>query len=182
MTAARPRTTTSTAIMDEGRIVQGTTWLPSRPGPRPRTSTGIPHRQLDQQPASPAIREQLAAWAFSLPLVREAPSGISVPGARAMVLDRAAATGPPEAFLTGREFAHLHPGDDYSLHACLPEPVAQAACRAAWAEPHPLAASGNLPATVVMLYAPRNAAELRVVTGLLSAARRFAMASPARRT
>lgn len=164
-------------------ILQGTTWLPSRPGPRPRTSTGIPHRQLDQQPASPAIREQLAAWAFSLPLVREAPSGISVPGARAMVLDRAAATGPSEAFLTGgREFAHLHPDDDHSLHACLPEPVAQAACRAVWAEPHPLAASGSLPAAVVMLYAPRNAAELRVVTGLLSAAHRFAMASPARWT
>jgi hypothetical protein len=37
------------------------------------------------------------------------------------------AVGPPEAFLIDREFAHLHPAPDYSLHAMLPLELAQAA-------------------------------------------------------
>jgi hypothetical protein len=47
-------------------------------------------------------------------------SVISVPGARALWLDYSLHAGPPEAFLIGREFAHLHPGADHSLHAMLP--------------------------------------------------------------
>ena len=33
---------------------------------------------------------------------------ISVPGARAFVLEEEATGGPAEAFMIGREFAHLH--------------------------------------------------------------------------
>src|ERR687884_1361410 len=121
--------------------------LPDRPGPRPTTSSGLPHSQLDQQPADDRLRDDLAARVFALPGVSEQPSGISVPGARALVLDRALARGPREAFLVGREFAHLHPRSDHSLHLCLPEDLADAACRAGWAELHPVAASGGRPRT-----------------------------------
>ena len=77
--------------------------LPARAGDRPRTTPTNPHTQLDQQPADAYVVEE--------------PSGISVPGARALVLAPGEPSGPPEAFLTGREFAHLHPAPDHSLHA-----------------------------------------------------------------
>jgi hypothetical protein len=148
--------------------------LPERRGTRPRTHLELPHSQLDQQPTEPAVREELAARAFSFAGVREEPSGVSVPGARALVLDRQAARGPAEAFLVGREFAHLHPGPDLSLHLALPEPEARQAIDAGWAEWHPLAAAGRLPKTIVMVYAPRDEDELEVVWSLLRSSHGFA--------
>lgn len=148
--------------------------LPVREGARPRTHRGLPHQQLDQQPEDDSLQRALAERVFALPGVREEPSGISVPGARALVLASDRALGPPEAFMVGREFAHLHPGEDQSLHIALPEQLAKAACDAGWAELHPLAGSGGAPRTVVMVYAPRDAAELDVVAALVEASHRFA--------
>lgn len=146
-----------------------------RSGPRPRTRRGLPHQQLDQQPPDETIRRQLVARVFAFPAVTEAPSGISVPGARALVLTDLA-SGPPEAFLVGREFAHLHPPPDQSLHLTLPPGRAQAVVAAGWAEFHPLVDEGRLPPTVVMVYAPRDDAELEAVTSLVWEAYRFASA------
>jgi catechol 2,3-dioxygenase-like lactoylglutathione lyase family enzyme len=148
--------------------------LPVRQGPRPATTPGLPHSQIDQQPAGEGIRRRLAERVFALPGVSEGPTLISVPGARALLLDRATAGGPPEAFFIGGEFAHLHPGEDHSLHVCLPPDLAAASRDAGWAEDHPLVASGALPPTHVMVYAPRNEHELNVVASLVEAAYRFA--------
>jgi hypothetical protein len=94
--------------------------LPLRAGDRPRTTPTNPHTQLDQQPTDSHWIDELARRVFALPGVVEEPSRISVPGARALVLAPGEATGPPEAFLIDREFAHLHPAPDHSLHAMLP--------------------------------------------------------------
>lgn len=56
--------------------------------------------------------------------------------------------------MAGTEFAHLHPSPDLSLHTVLPPELAAEAIEAAWAEPHPIARLGLIPAAVVMLYAP----------------------------
>lgn len=148
--------------------------LPPRSGPRPTTNPGLPHAQLDQQPTTDRLRASLAEHVFQLPGVHEEPSGVSVPGARALVLEPSLAAGPPEAFMTGREFAHLHPRSDHSLHLCLPVPLVEEVCRAGWAEPHPLVTDGRLPGTLVLLYAPRNDDELQVVLDLVEASYRFA--------
>jgi Family of unknown function (DUF5519) len=148
--------------------------LPARAGDRPRTTPTNPHTQLDQQPADPGIAEELARRAFALSGVVEQPSGISVPGARALVLADDEPAGPPEAFLVGREFAHLHPSPDHSLHAMLPLEVVDAAIDAGWAEHHPVALRGLIPRTAVMLYAPRDEAELDVVETLIKASHDFA--------
>src|SRR6202165_5036980 len=71
--------------------------LPLRPGPRPATTPGLPHSQIDQQPTGEGIRRRLAERVFALPRVSEGPTRISVPGARALLLARAAARGPAEA-------------------------------------------------------------------------------------
>jgi hypothetical protein len=152
--------------------------LPQRSGPRPRTTPTNPHTQLDQQPADLAIRDELARRLFSLEGVEERPSAISVPGARALWLADPDAGGPSEAaFLVGREFAHLHPRDDQSLHAMLPPALAEEAIDAGWAELHPVARLGLIPETAVMIYAPRDEEELEVVERLVRASYDFARGS-----
>lgn len=147
--------------------------LPRRRGPRPSTTPTNPHTQLDQQPPGTEQRDQLAAALLALPGVVERPSRISVPGARALWLEEGAG-GPPEAFMVGAEFAHLHPGDDQSLHAMLPPALAEDAIDAGWAERHPVAARGLIPLNAVMLYAPRDDGERQVVEGMVRACHRFA--------
>jgi hypothetical protein len=151
--------------------------LPARAGDRPRTTPTNPHTQLDQQPVDVRLVEELARRVFALPGVVEEPSRISVPGARALVLAPDEASGPPEAFLIAREFAHLHPAPDHSLHAMLPTELVTEAVAAGWAEPHPVALRGLIPSTAVMLYAPRDEAELEVIEGLVRSSHAFARAA-----
>ena len=103
--------------------------LPERSGPRPSTTPSNPHTQLEQNP-EPRIVEELARRVFALPDVEERPSMISVPGARALWLKEGVPAGPSEAFMIGREFAHIHPMPDGSLHACLPPELVREAIEA----------------------------------------------------
>jgi hypothetical protein len=120
------------------------------------------------------VAEELARKVFALPGVEERPSAISVPGARALWLREGVPAGPPEAFMVGREFAHIHPMPDGSLHAALPPEVAREAIRKGWAEQHPVARLGHIPPNVVMVYAPRDAEEVGLVAGLVEEAYRYA--------
>jgi hypothetical protein len=92
---------------DNGTRMTAST-MPERAGPRPEVIGPAPHAQRSQN-APAALQQELLRRARELPGVREADSEVSVPGARAFVLDEATALGPNEAFMVGREFAHLHP-------------------------------------------------------------------------
>jgi hypothetical protein len=129
--------------------------------------------QLDQLPPG-RVLAALTELLFELPGVCEQPSAISVPGARALWLEPNDARGPREAFLVGREFAHLHPPPEGSLHAALPASLAAEAIAGGWAEIHPVARLGLIPGNVVMLYAPRDDAEVAVVLGFVRSALAFA--------
>ena len=111
--------------------------------------------------------DELARRVFALPGVEERPSAISVPGARALWLREDLPTGPQEAFMIRREFAHIHPVPDASLHAALPPEVAQEAISKGWAEQHPVARMGYIPQNVVMIYAPSDWQEIEVVAELV---------------
>ena len=150
---------------------RNTLW--KRRGPRPRTTPTNPHTQLEQNPEREVV-EELAMRVFALPDVEERPSAISVPGARALWLREDIPAGPQEAFMVGREFAHIHPMPDGSLRAALPPEVAQEAVENGRAEQHPAARMGYIPQNVVMIYAPRDAEELEVVAGLVVEAYRYA--------
>jgi len=147
--------------------------LPKRRGPRPRATPTNPHTQLDQQPDT-ATAAALADALFTMPGVIERPSAISVPGARALWLAPADARGPRDAFLVGGEFAHLHPLPDSSLHAALPPSLASEAIARGWAEVHPVARLGLIPENVVMIYAPRDDSEVRIVLDLIRSSLAFA--------
>lgn len=156
--------------------------IAARRGPRPRTTTQVPQQQLDQQPAEPATSEELARRAFALPGVLEAPSGISLPGARALVLAGRRPTGPGEAFIVGREFAHLHPAPDHSLHLALPSADAECVVALGWGEWHPRVLEGRWPRTVVLVYAPRDDSEVDAVSAILRRSWEFASGRPPSRT
>lgn len=82
--------------------------------------------------------------------------------------------GPHEAFMIEREFAHIHPMPDGSLHAALPPEVAGEAIEKGSAEQHPVARMGYIPQNVVMIYAPRDGEEVEVITGLVVESYRYA--------
>jgi phospholipase/carboxylesterase len=144
----------------------------SRAGARPETTPTNPHTQLTQN-APTELQERLFAYAAALPGVAVGPSGISVPGARAFHLPMS----PNEqqnAFLIGREFAHLHPPYDGSLHLVLPPTEVDKMIENGWGERHPQAGRSGRPDNIVMVYGPRDEDELHVVEELLSASYAFA--------
>ena len=59
--------------------------LAPRRGDKPETTSRLPHSQLSQHGPDDII-DQLHEWCFDLPDVANEHSGISVPGARALVL------------------------------------------------------------------------------------------------
>lgn len=141
--------------------------LPVRPGPEPIVTSGVPHIQLDQT-SSVEIHDELAMWAFSLPTVVERPTAASLPGARALTLaDEVIAN--DEAMIVGREFAHIHadPGAG-SLHLRLPLDVAGEAIGAGWGVWHPFSLDGSMPG-LIMVYAPRDAADLEAIKLIIHA-------------
>ena len=140
-----------------------TTTLPKRAGPRPLTHKGMPHAQIGVRPV-PEVNAQLFTRCYALPDVRNEPTVISVPGARALWLREDLPLAHPDVIVAGREFAHIHP--DGSLHASLPPERAREAIEAGWAELHPVAeAMGNL--GMVMLYTPQTLEELDVIFQLV---------------
>ena len=144
--------------------------IPVRDGPRPEVVGPQPHGQRTQN-APRELQEEVIHRVLELPGVSEAESRVSVPGARAFVLDEAHRRGPSEAFQAAREFAHIHPPDDGSLHMTLPNEVAQAAYATGWGEPHPLFGTP-------LIFGPRNETELEVVWGLLRASYDYASGDP----
>lgn len=151
----------------------GNLHLPRRRGERPLTRPHNPHQQLTQ---NPDVRLQEALWARMATLdgVLAARSTVSLPDTRALHLHPDHAHGPEDAFLAGTEFAHLHGHADGSLHLRLPETAAAEAVSASWAEQHPMARAGVLPATLLMVYGPRDADELEQVWQLVRASYDYA--------
>jgi hypothetical protein len=149
------------------------TSLPSRSGTRPTTALAMPHQQLDQ--TSPvALQEELWRRMTGLEGVRPGRSGVSLPESRALHLDPRIARGPSNAFLVGTEFAHMHGAQDGSLHLMLPPDDVAEAINKGWAEPHPLASRGIAPPTLVMLFGPRDDAELETIWQLIQVSYWFA--------
>lgn len=117
--------------------------LPERAGPAPAVSVTTPQQQ-ESQNAPPELQEELYERLSRLVSTTRAPSAISVPGARAFLLDRAGAHGPDEAFILPAigEFAHLHPAYDGGLHLVLPPDLAHDSLVKGWAAALPSAGSG----------------------------------------
>ena len=145
--------------------------LPQRAGPRPQTSEGIPHRQLDQNPA-PSVYALVAARWGDMPGTVQGPSVVSVPGARALFLPQCAACNDRYGFIHGREFAHLHPTEDGSFHMVLAPDDLQCVLASGWGELHPWVPSGRVLPNVAMVFAPRDEREAQLVLDIAAASMR----------
>lgn len=146
--------------------------LTQREGPRPETTQHAPHSQLNQRPGASLSRELIERLA-ALPDVVVGTSLRAPPGTVGLHLTAEQARDDERAFLIGHEFAHVH-SDDGALHLILPEPLRTCAVEAGWAEAHPCAGRPTISPDTVMVYAPRNEAEVETVASLAEASWRDA--------
>lgn len=138
--------------------------LPERSGPHTQTSGTVPHIQIGVEPV-PTVNDELFRRAFALPGVEDRPTIVSLPGTRGMWLSDDIALAHPEAIVSGREFAHIHP--DGSLHAPLPYERALEVAEKGWGERHPWADERDGWEGLVMLYTPQSEAELEIIFQLI---------------
>ena len=145
-------------------------WLPNRKGPRPIIAGIAPQRQLDQ-PGCPkiylALRAALENTASAHPeILRIGTSCFEKKGLALFALQ------PINATCRG-EICHVH-HSDRSMHMNLHPDDAKVVLEKGWGERHPLARGGWMSAYVprefVMVYAPRDRAELDVVCRIIEAA------------
>jgi len=148
--------------------------LTPRKGPRPETTDCAPHEQVSQNPDAETY-QKLKERAFGFPFVERRASIISVPGAEALWLPHDHANGCSESFMIGREFAHVHPSYDGSMHLMLPLECTRELIAKGWGEPHPMAATGMIPATAVMVFAPRDEPEIETALKILATSYEFAL-------
>ena len=147
--------------------------LPQRDGLPPETTNKLPHSQVTQHGPDDVI-QKLHDWCFALPSVANEHSGISVPGARALVLHEGTECNH-DAFIVGREFAHIHPHpDNGSMHVKFSAEDAKTVVDAGWGEDHYLVTQGHYPAGLIMVFSPRNDTELNVVKQIVAKSYTFA--------
>lgn len=137
--------------------------LPKRDAPRPITTEGIPHIQIDVD-AVPELSAELLNRVSELPGVTLRGTVVGRSGSTGFWLNDDVNMVHPDAIIRGREFAHLHP--DGSLHASLPPQLAIEAIKAGWAILHPWATSKRGLEGFVMIYTPGTKEELEVVLQL----------------
>ncbi|MGH3420329.1 MAG: hypothetical protein ACRDOD_12165, partial [Streptosporangiaceae bacterium] len=161
--------------------------LPVRHGDSPEVSVTTPQQQ-ESQNAPVELQEALFSRIAELDGVVTAPSAVSVPGARAFCLPPPRVPsgdtgGSSEAFIVAEvgEFAHLHPSHDGSLHLVLPIPLARDALTKGWGVAHPLAGIRLTPG-MVMIFGPRDATELDIVTAIVRASHTYAAGAVCRST
>jgi len=77
--------------------------------------------------------------------------------------------------MIGREFAHIHPHpDNGSMHVQLAAEDAHDVIETGWGESHYLVTQGQLPMGLVMVFSPRNGAELEAVKTIVSRSYEYA--------
>jgi len=138
--------------------------LPKRDTPRPVTTDGIPHIQIDVE-AVPEIVAELLDRVSTIPGVELRRTIVGRAGSTGFWVEDDTKLARPESIIRGREFAHLHP--DGSLHASLPPELALNAVDAGWAIHHPWAAKKRGLEGFVMIYTPMSDDELDVVFELV---------------
>jgi len=153
-----------------GYLPTASTWLPQRPGPRPCVAGIAPQRQLDQK-GCPIAHQTLRAALYDV--AARDPSklrtGVSCFEKKGLALF---ALNPMNNTCRG-EICHVHHTDG-SLHLNLHPMDAAVMLDHGWGQRHPLAKGGwmkkYVPREFVMVYAPRNQAEVEIVARIIEAA------------
>jgi len=147
--------------------------LVARRGSPPITRRIPSHLQLDQLPPV-ELASELTKSSLALPFVQSRQSRMASPQTLALYVPDICAAGPPDAFIDGHEFCHVHPLPEFTVHLTLPNEFRQLVVGLGWAEQHPMACLGSVPQSLVLVYAPRDRTELNVVVGLVQCSYEFA--------
>lgn len=142
--------------------------ISTREGERPETTNTNPHEQLTQNP-SVECHQLFKEKLFHFDKVSRRPSIISVPGAEALWLEEGEPCNCTNGFMIEREFAHIHPAYDGSLHMALSDEDFKTVIDKQWGERHPLAGKGPIPETIALVYAPRDIEEIDTVMKIVNA-------------
>ena len=143
--------------------------LPERAGPRPAVAPyPIPHRQLDQFPEPGFVSAlTVASFVATRPTLTLRQSYFEKHNDAAFVAPELPVHADGQ--VSGGEVGHIHA--DGSLHVVLAPADAAVAIDRGWGQLHPaVGRAPGLPATYVLVYAPRSADEVAVVERLLDAA------------
>lgn len=147
--------------------------LPARQGSRPRIAVyPIPHRQLDQAPSADTRGLQDALFDA---YVEQRSQFVCYQTSHYERHNNAVFVRPDHihaAFghISGGEVAHVHQSDG-SMHMIFSPSDCKTVIEKGWGERHPLTGVyPGLPLTYLMIYAPRNADEVKVVQQFLRAA------------
>ena len=137
--------------------------LSVRSGPRPETTTEIPHVQIGVE-LVPEVHEEMVRRIYAIPGIEDRPSVIS--SWRGLWISEDVGLVQADALIGGREFAHIH--TDGSLHIFLEPMRAIQAVETGWAVLHPFAVQGLQGWDgFVMLYTPQSFDELNVTFQLI---------------
>jgi pyridoxine 4-dehydrogenase len=151
----------------------GTEQLPPRLGTTPHTTLEVPQQQITQN-APPQAREELIRRASDLPGVTIQRTLLAIPGSVAFH-----ATGHDPAdnsLMAGSEFLHFHPPHDGSLHAVFsPQDHAELLAKG-WGIPH-LLAGHIVHERSLLIWAPRDQAELETCWHIIRRAHQYAMST-----
>ncbi|KQV24617.1 hypothetical protein ASC54_08795 [Yonghaparkia sp. Root332] len=154
-------------------VVMASLVLP-RAGRAPVVDDDGPVWQLDQRSVPTTW---VAVWDAlrGVPGVTAGPSAVGEPGSRAVLVPSVISPEPGTSFSEGGrplEPAHLHSPADTSLHIVLPLERVALVVAQGWAIPCPRAVHG----TELILFGPRDEAELEVVTALARESVRWSLA------
>lgn len=143
--------------------------LPQRQGPRPETKGIAPHRQTTQQSPAAVFRslsQRIQDLALGNPDWELGTSCFEKHGTGLFSTF-------PQRRTCGGEICHAHPSDG-SLHLTLHPADAGVLLQRGWGERHPLAKGGwferFVPGGFVMVYAPRDEAEIEILLEVILAA------------
>ncbi len=147
--------------------------LARRSGARPRIEPKWPCQQVEQVSSEPSL-DALKQAILALEGVFTCPSPFEAPGL-GYALTEELACGQPEAFISGSCWLALQPTG--AMHLSLRPDWAQRVVNHGWATVHPFARymAGAVPPQSLVVYAPRNDAEIAVAGRIAIAAHAYAL-------
>ncbi|KAJ4369227.1 hypothetical protein N0V83_006312 [Neocucurbitaria cava] len=157
---------------------------PHRSSPRPQFGAHpVPQRQVTQLP-DPETREKLIARFQALGEAAQAKGLVDIKQSlyerrHAALFVSSTRAWHPVAQRSRGEIAHVHAGLDGSIHVTLHPGDCKKVIEAAWGQRHGLAGvgsrkiPGSLPVNYVLVYAPRDEAELDIVLAVVRASVAF---------
>jgi hypothetical protein len=145
--------------------------LPERRGARAQIARQYPCPQLTQA-EHPGAQDEILALVGGWPGVTVAEPRQTIPHGKALVLADSVALGQGEAFIMGREFAHVR--EEGSVHTALAPEWAELMMQKGWGQLHPLALYGLIQPQSLVFYAPRDDDDLRAIERILIAAYSYA--------